>query len=132
MTSTKSGQDIRKLKLRYSTPAKVVKKLIAERMNDRKKRISVALGECDFQFDRILIHYPKNLEDGTLLLNSITEILKKTNFYIVQIVDWWQKGKNTILICRGYKKECTNCHGRGHSHFDKNKPCPKCNGVGYL
>lgn len=91
------------MKLRYTTNPKIVKKLIADEMNDRKKRISVELGECDFQFDRILIHYPRNLADGTLSLNPIRHILKETNFFIAQIVDWWKPGKNTVLICRGYK-----------------------------
>lgn len=119
-----------KMKLNYRTEPKLVKKLIAEKMNDRKKRISVELGECDFQFDRILIHYPRSLD--TVLLNPITGILKKTNFYVAQIVDWWKDGKNTILICRGYKKKCTNCKGSGHSHFDKRKPCPTCKGECYI
>lgn len=90
-------------KLTYKTDPKTVKKLIAEHMNDRKRRISVELGECDFQFDRILIHYPRKLDDGTLSLNPIRYILKETNFFVAQIVDWWKDGKNTILICRGYK-----------------------------
>lgn len=96
------SKKVEKMTINFNTSPKEVKKLIAEKMNDRKKRISVALGECDFQFDRILIHYPKNLD--TLILNPITDILKKTNFYVAQIVDWWQAGKNTVLICRGYKK----------------------------
>jgi len=91
------------MKLTYKTHPRIVKKLIAKAMNDRKKRISVELGEIDVNFDRILIHYPKHLENGTLSLNPITDILKKTNFYVAQIVDWWKDGKNTILICRGYK-----------------------------
>lgn len=93
------------MKLTYKTSPKEVKKLIAEKMNNRKKRISVELGEIDCNFDRILIHYPKNMEDGTLSLNPITDILKKTNFYVAQIVDWWKDGKNTVLICRGYKEQ---------------------------
>lgn len=92
-----------KIRLNYKTEPKIVKKLIATAMNDRKRRISVELGEIDVNFDRILIHYPKNLEDGTLSLNPITDILKKTNFYVAQLVDWWKEGKNTVLICRGYK-----------------------------
>jgi hypothetical protein len=88
-------------KLNYSTDTKTVKKLIADQMNDRKRGVSVALGKDDCNFDRILIHYPKNL-DG-LSFNSIRDILSKTNFFIAQIVDWWQTGKNTVLICRGYK-----------------------------
>jgi len=92
-----------KNKLTYKTDPKTVKKYIAIAMNNRKKRISVALGEIDYNFDRILIHYPKTLEDGTLSLNPIRDILKQTNFFVAQIVDWWYPGKNTVLICRGYK-----------------------------
>lgn len=92
------------VKLNYNSSPKYVKKLIAEKMNDKKTRVSVSLGECDSQFDRIEIHYPKNLEDGTLSLNPIRDILKKTNFFVAQILDWWKDGKNTVLICRGYKK----------------------------
>lgn len=91
------------MKLTYKTSPKEVKKLIAKAMTDRKKRISVELGEIDVNFDRILIHYPRYLEDGTLSLNPIRDILKKTNFFVAQIVDWWKPEKNTVLICRGYK-----------------------------
>ena len=91
------------MNLNYNTSPKEVKKLIAEQMNDRKRGISVELGEIDHNFDRILIHYSTKLDDGTLSLNPIKDILKKTNFYVAQIVDWWKPGKNTVLICRGYK-----------------------------
>ncbi len=91
------------MKLNYKTEPKTVKRLIAKAMNDRTKGISVELGETDCNFDRILIHYPKKLQDGSLSLNPITEILKKSNFYVAQILDWWKPGKNTVLICRGYK-----------------------------
>lgn len=80
---------------------KEVKNLIADKMNDRKKGISVSLGEVDVNFDRILIKYPFN-SDG-ISLNPIKDILRKNNFYVAQIVDWWDNKKRVILLCRGYK-----------------------------
>ena len=82
------------------TPKKI-KKLIADEMNNRKTGVSVSLGEIDGNFDRILIKYPFT-SDG-ISLNPITEILKKHNFYVAQILDWWDDNKRVILLCRGYK-----------------------------
>ncbi len=80
---------------------KKVNQLIAEKMNDRKKGISVSLGEIDPNFDRIIIKYPFNSEG--ISLNPISDILRKHNFYVAQILDWWDDKKRVILLCRGYK-----------------------------
>jgi len=78
--------------------AKRVKQLIAKEMNDRKKRISVALGESDGNYDRIEIKYPKNA--CYFSLNPITKILLKHQFYVAQIIDFYEKDKRIILLCR--------------------------------
>jgi len=80
---------------------KQVKKLIADAMNNRTAGISVSLGEIDGNFDRIIIKYPFN-SDG-ISLNPIRDILRKHNFYVAQILDWWDDKKRVILLCRGYK-----------------------------
>lgn len=81
--------------------AKKVKQLIAEKMNDRKKGISVALGEIDDNFDRIEIKYPKN--SLYLSLNPITQIINKNNFFVAQVIDFYEEKKRVVLLCRGYK-----------------------------
>jgi hypothetical protein len=80
---------------------KYVKSLIAKAMNNRKKGISVKLGESDCNFDRIEIKYPKTAD--YLSLNPITDILKKHNFFVAQIIDFYENNKRVVLLCRGYK-----------------------------
>lgn len=77
---------------------KRVKQLIAKQMNDRKHRVSVALGECDPNYERILIKYPKR--SSYLSLNPITKILKQTGFYVAQVCDFWENEKRIILLIR--------------------------------
>ncbi len=78
--------------------SKKVKKQIATAMNDRKKRISVALGESDGNYDRIMIKYPKT--NDYLSLNPIQAILKKSEFYVAQVIDFYENEKRIILLCR--------------------------------
>ncbi len=78
--------------------SKYVKKLIAERMNNRKEGISVALGDSDGNYDRIEIKYPKNKD--YLSLNPITTIIEQNNFYVAQIIDFYDMEKRVILLCR--------------------------------
>ena len=78
--------------------SKYVKKLIAEKMNNRKNGISVALGDSDGNYDRIEIKYPKNAD--YLSLNPITTIIQKNNFYVAQIIDFYDMEKRIILLCR--------------------------------
>jgi len=82
--------------------AKLVKKLIAEKMNDREHRISVALGESDGNYDRIEIKYPKTAD--YLSLNPIQKILKETGFYVAQVIDFYEDEKRVILLCREPKR----------------------------
>jgi len=82
--------------------AKLVKKLIAKKMNDRKHRISVALGECDPNYERIEIKYPKTAL--YLSLNPITKILEETGFYVAQVIDFYEDEKRVILLCREPKR----------------------------
>lgn len=80
---------------------KKVKKLIADKMTDRKKGISVLLGESDPNFDRIEIKYPKT--SSYISLNEIKDILVKHNFFVAQVIDFYYDTKRVILLCRGYK-----------------------------
>jgi len=77
--------------------AKAVKKLISDVMTNRKKHVSVALGECGYDRDRILIKYPIG---ESISLNCLNPILIKHNFKLAQILSWWFPGKNTLLLIR--------------------------------
>jgi hypothetical protein len=78
--------------------AKQVKQLISKEMTNSKKRISVRLGECDANYERIEINYPQTID--YVSLNSIIDILKKHNFYIAQILNFFYPVKTTILLIR--------------------------------
>lgn len=82
---------------------KYVKKLISDKMTNRKEGISVMLGECDEDMERIHIKFPINF--SYLSLNPIQEILKKYNIRIAQIIQFWfaNEGKNNILLIRDLK-----------------------------
>lgn len=77
---------------------KEVKAQIAKAMNDRKKRISVALWDSACGIDRIIIKYPRNID--YISLNPITDILKESGFFIAQIMNFIQTGKSVILLIR--------------------------------
>lgn len=70
-------------------------------MTNRKKGVSVMLGECDDDMERIHIKYPHM---ASISLNPILSILKKHNFNIHQIISWWFPGKNTLLLIRNKKQ----------------------------
>ena len=91
--------------------AKQVKKLIHEKMTNRTEGVSVVLGECDPNYERIEIKYPKT-ENGYLSLNPITTILKKHNFYVAQIIDFYYDTKRVILLIREPRKTKSR-HGFG-------------------
>lgn len=78
--------------------AKQVKKLIAKVMTNRKERISVALDECDHNYERIQIKYPKTAQ--YISLNPITKILKDNNFYVAQVIDFYEDKKRVVLLIR--------------------------------
>ena len=79
---------------------KRIKKLISDKMTDRKKGVSVMLGECDEDMDRIHIKFPINFSH--ISLNPIQEILKKYNIRVAQVIQFWfaNEGKNNILLIR--------------------------------
>lgn len=81
--------------------AKEIKKQIAKIMNNRKTRVSVALGDSDPDMDRIEIKYPKNAD--YISLNPITKILRKTGFYVAQIIDFYENDKRVVLLIRDRK-----------------------------
>jgi len=78
--------------------AKRVKKLISDKMTNRKEGISVVLGECDENYERIEIKYRKT--NFYLSLNPITEILQRNNFYVAQVIDFYYDLKRVILLIR--------------------------------
>ena len=77
--------------------AKQVKKLISDKMTNKKEGISVELGECDEDVERIHIKYPHMY---SISLNPILDILRKHKFEIHQIVTWWFPDKTSILLIR--------------------------------
>ena len=79
--------------------AKQVKKLISDKMTNRKEGVSVVLGECDPNYERIEIKYPKS-EYNYLSLNPITTLLKKHNFYVAQVIDFYYDTKRVVLLIR--------------------------------
>ena len=81
--------------------AKQVKELISMRMTNRKDHVSVALGECDEDMERIHIKYPHMY---SISINTIQWILKETGFEVHQIITWWFPGKTNILLVRNLKK----------------------------
>jgi len=83
--------------------SKRVKALISKAMTDRRMGISVVLGESDPDHDRIEIKYPK-ADNNYLSLNPITGILRKHNFYIAQVIDFYYPNKRVVLLIRNPKK----------------------------
>ena len=81
--------------------AKAVKKLISDIMTNRKEGVSVVLGECD-DMDRIEIKYPK-IKNNYISLNPIVDILRKHNFYVAQIIDFYYDTKRVVLLIRNKK-----------------------------
>ncbi len=79
--------------------ARGVKALISKEITDRRAGVSVVLGESDPDHDRIEIKYPK-MENNYLSLNPITDILKKHNFYVAQIIDFYYTTKRVVLLIR--------------------------------
>jgi hypothetical protein len=75
-----------------------IKELISQYMTDRKKGISVALGESDESYERIFIKYPKTLD--YISLNPIEELIRKEKFYVAQILNFMEKEKTWILLVR--------------------------------
>lgn len=84
--------------------AKFVKKLISDKMTNRKRGVSVMLGECDEDMERIHIKFP--IKFSHISLNPIQEILKKYNVRVAQVIQFWfeNEGKNSILLIRDLKK----------------------------
>ncbi len=85
--------------------AKFVKKLISDKMTNRKRGVSVMLGECDEDMERIHIKFP--IEFSHISLNPIQEILKKYNIRVAQVIQFWfeNEGKNSILLIRDLNNE---------------------------
>lgn len=81
--------------------AKEVKNMISKRITNRKKGVSVMLGECDEQYHRIHIKFPAG---GSISLNPVWDILVMYDFRIAQIISWWFPGKQTILLVRNTGK----------------------------
>jgi len=88
---------LKKIKFRKIS-AKKVKKLIADKMNNRKERVSVKLGECDDQYERIEIKYPKSKDH--ISLNPIQKLLRDQRFYVAQIIDFYEDKKRVVLLIR--------------------------------
>ncbi len=82
--------------------AKQVKKLISKQMTNRKLGISLMLGECDDDMERIHIKFPTG---SSISLNPIINILRKHRFEIHQIISWWFVGKQSILLIREQKSK---------------------------
>jgi len=78
--------------------AKQVKDQIAEKVSHHKSGISVYLGECDDDIERIEIRYPKQMDYFSL--NPIRNILKESGFYVAQIIDFYFTLKRVILLIR--------------------------------
>jgi len=89
--------------LKSDTSIKQIKELISDKMTNRKKRISVMLGECDDDMDRIHIKFP--ISFSHISLNPIQEILERHHIRVAQIIQFWfaDEGKNNILLIRDKK-----------------------------
>ena len=82
-----------------------VKKLVAERMNDRKKGISVSLWQPnETDMDRIVIKFPRNFSDFVGLTPITEEILSKNGFHVAQVMGFMDYKKLWILLIRDRRK----------------------------
>ena len=81
-----------------------IKKLISDQMTNKKKGISVLLGECDEDMERIHIKFPTKF--SYISLHPIQHILEKYNVRVAQVIQFWfaNEGKNNILLIRDLKK----------------------------
>ena len=84
---------------------KQIKKLISDKMTNRRKGISVMLGECDSDMDRIHIKFPIHFSD--ISLNPIREILERHHVRVAQVIQFWfaDEDKNTILLIRDRRND---------------------------
>jgi len=78
--------------------SKRVKKMISDKITNRKNGVSVRLGESDEYHDRIEINISKT--SPYLSLNPIQDILKRNNFHVAQILDFYYNDKLTVLLIR--------------------------------
>lgn len=81
---------------------KQVKKIIAERMTDRKKGISVSVWQpeaCD-DIDRIVIKFPRNFTDAIMLTHLTDKVLKPNGFHTAQVMGFIEDEKLWILLVR--------------------------------
>jgi len=85
---------------------KQVKKLIADRYNNRKKGISVSLWqpEAGDDIDRIVIKFPRNFTDFIGLTHLKDTILDKHGFHVAQIMGFMEDEKLWILLIRDRRK----------------------------
>jgi len=84
---------------------KKVKKLVSDKMTDRKRGISVSLWQEDSNedMDRIVIKFPRSYNDY-LGLTVIDDILKKHKFHVAQIMGFMEQKKLWILLIRDRRK----------------------------
>jgi len=80
---------------------KVVKKLVANHMNNRKKGISVSLWqEPTDDIDRIVIKFPRMFTDFVGLTNLTEKVLSKNGFHVAQVMGFMEDKKLWILLIR--------------------------------
>ena len=77
--------------------AKEVKHMMSKIMTNHKEHVSVMLGECDRNYDRIHIKFPIG---NSISLNPIWHLMTHYDFKVAQIIAWWFPGKYTILLVR--------------------------------
>jgi len=84
---------------------KQVKKIVSERLTDRKKGISVSLWqpEANDDIDRIVIKFPRTYTDF-LGLTVLDDFLKKNKFHVAQIMGFMEEAKLWVLLIRDRRK----------------------------
>lgn len=85
---------------------KLVKKQVAEHMNDRKKGISVSVWqpEADDDIDRIVIKIPRHITSALFLTHLTDKVLIKYGFHVAQIMGFMEDEKLWILLIRDRRK----------------------------
>lgn len=85
----------------HELSVKDVKRLIAQKINDRKKGISVSMWqpEANDDMDRIVIKFPRRFTDF-VGLTTIKEILARNKFHIAQVMGFMEDTKLWILLVR--------------------------------
>lgn len=81
---------------------KQVKQLIAEIMNNRETGITTSVWQPDAgdKIDRIVIKFPRDINNSVYLTHLTEKVLVKNGFHVAQIMGFMEDDKLWILLIR--------------------------------